>query len=324
MTAAAPIPVTVIGGFLGAGKTTFLNRLLAAGTARYAVLVNDFGEINVDATLIERHDGTTLSLSNGCVCCSIGSGFLETLGGLLDGDARFERIVIEASGIGDPWRIAEIALVEPALRLDGVIVIADVRRIAQLIDDRRVGDTVRNQFAKCDVVLLSKSDLVTAAELDAARQAVLSVRPDVRIETLLRETMPDLSLLAGSRTSSRFRADGVADDALDHEENFRRWAYRRDGTFDRGRLAAAIKKLPQELLRLKGTCRIRGEAAPQIFQMVAGNWSLSPAGRDTSAGAGSIALMGVGTHDLPPDAELEAILDGALALDDALAHPALI
>src|SRR5512142_1827591 len=148
MTAASPTPVTVIGGFLGAGKTTFLNRLLAGGVSRYAGLVNDFGEINVDAALIARHDGTTLALTNGCVC----SGFLDTLGGLLDSGERFERIVIEASGVGDPWRIAEIALVEPALRLDGVIVIADASRIAGLIDDRRVGDTVRNQFARCDLV----------------------------------------------------------------------------------------------------------------------------------------------------------------------------
>ncbi|SDT54254.1 CobW family GTP-binding protein [Bradyrhizobium canariense] len=312
MMAVAPTPVTVIGGFLGAGKTTFLNRLLAAGTTRYAVLVNDFGEINVDATLIERHDGTTMSLTNGCVCCSIGSGFLETLGRLLDGDERFDRIVIEASGVGDPWRIAEIALIEPELRLDGVIVIADASRITRLVDDLRVGDTVRNQFARCNVVLLSKSDLVDETDLDAARRAVLSVRPDARIEILARETMPDLSLL-GNRRVSAFRADGVEDDAPDHEENFRRWAYRRDGAFDRGRLAAAIKQFPPELLRLKGACRIADEAQPLVFQMVSSDWSLSPVDRDQEAGLGSIALVGVGTRDLPPDAELEAILDGALA-----------
>ena len=200
MTAAAPIPMTVIGGFLGAGKTTFLNRLLAGGVSRYAVLVNDFGEINVDAALIARHDGTTMALTNGCVCCSIGSGFLDTLGRLLDSGERFERIVIEASGVGDPWRIAEIALIEPALRLDGVIVIADASRIPALIDDRRVGDTVRNQFARCDLVLLSKSDLVAGAELEAARRAVHAVRPDVRIEVLSRDSMPELSCLGQPQT----------------------------------------------------------------------------------------------------------------------------
>ena len=311
MTAAAPIPMTVIGGFLGAGKTTFLNRLLAGGASRYAVLVNDFGEINVDAALIARHDGTTMALTNGCVCCSIGSGFLDTLGRLLDSGERFERIVIEASGVGDPWRIAEIALIEPALRLDGVIVIADASRIAGLIDDRRVGDTVRNQFARSDLVLLGKSDLVTGAELEAARRAVHSVRPDARIEVLSRDTMPELSCL-GDRKPSRFRADAV--EGRVHERNFRRWAYRREGVFDRGRLAAAIKELPPELLRLKGACRVAGDAGPLILQMVSGNWSLSPADHDDPGSRmETIALVGVGTQALPSDTELEAILDNALA-----------
>jgi G3E family GTPase len=311
MTASAPIPVTVIGGFLGAGKTTFLNRLLAGGASRYAVLVNDFGEINVDAGLIARHDGTTMALTNGCVCCSIGSGFLDTLGRLLDSGEHFDRIVIEASGVGDPWRIAEIALIEPGLRLDGVLVLADASRIAGLIDDLRVGDTVRNQFARADLVLLSKSDLVFGAELDNAKHAVRSVRPDALIEILSRDTMPELSWPVG-RKPSRFRADAVEDQV--HEQNFRRWAYRRAGTFDRGRLATAIRELPPELLRLKGACRVAGDAAPLMLQMVSGNWSLSPADHDDAAlQTETIALVGVGTQGLPPDAELEAILDHALA-----------
>ncbi|HUN97893.1 MAG TPA: GTP-binding protein [Bradyrhizobium sp.] len=308
---AAPTPVTVIGGFLGAGKTTFLNRLLTATTSRYAVLVNDFGEINVDASLIERHDGATMSLTNGCVCCSIGSGFLETLGGLLDSGERFERIVIEASGVGDPWRIAEIALVEPGLRLDGVLVVADAARIQALIDDRRVGETVRNQFAKCDVVLLSKSDLVTADALNAAGKAIRAVREDVRIEVLLRNTKLD-HFLATAGAKSMFRADGVEDDLPDHEGSFRRWTYRRRGSFDRDRLASAIGALPSQLLRLKGACKVAGERAPLVLQMVSGDWSLSPAEYDDKNNLESIALVGVGTADLPPDGVLEAILDDAL------------
>jgi G3E family GTPase len=312
IAAAAPTPVTVIGGFLGAGKTTFLNRLLAAATSRYAVLVNDFGEINVDAGLIERHDGATMSLTNGCVCCSIGSGFFETLGRLLDSGERFERIVIEASGVGDPWRIAEIALVEPALRLDGVLVIADARRIGSLVDDRRVGETVRNQFAKCDVVLLSKRDLVTEDELGAARQVIRAIRPDVRAEVLARDMKLD-RLLATAAGKSVFRADGVADDAPDHEEAFRRWTYRRPGAFDRTRLACAIDALPPQLLRLKGACRVAGESTPLVLQMVSRDWSLSPVEPTGTTDPGSIALVGIGTADLPPNGVLEAILDQALA-----------
>jgi G3E family GTPase len=308
----APIPVTVIGGFLGAGKTTLLNRLLAATTSRFAVLVNDFGEINVDAALIERHDGATMSLTNGCVCCSIGSGFLETLGRVLDSGERFERIVIEASGVGDPWRIAEIALIEPGLRLDGVLVLADAARIASLVDDRRVGDTVRNQFAKCDVVLLSKRDLVTEDELSAARRAIRAIRPDALVEVLSRDMTLD-RFLATTGRRSQFRADGAEQDAPDHEEAFKRWTYRRLGAFDRGRLACAIDALPPQLLRLKGACRVAGESSPLLLQMVSGDWSLLPAESSGQTDLGSIALVGIGTADLPPDGVLEAILDHALA-----------
>jgi G3E family GTPase len=308
---AAPTPVTVIGGFLGAGKTTFLNRLLTATTSRYAVLVNDFGEINIDASLIERHDGATMSLTNGCVCCSIGSGFLETLGGLLDCGERFDRIVIEASGVGDPWRIAEIALIEPGLRLDGVLVVADASRIATLVDDRRVGETVCNQFAKCDIVLLSKSDLVAPDALNAARNAIRAVREDVRIEVLSRDVKPD-QFLATAGSKSAFRADGIDDKVADHEEGFRRWTYRRRGSFHRDRLASAIDALPSQLLRLKGACQVAGERTPSVLQMVSGNWSLSPAESTGDNNLESIALVGVGTADLPSDGVLEAILDDAL------------
>jgi len=308
MTRAELIPLTVIGGFLGAGKTTFLNRLLAQATARYVVLVNDFGAINVDAALIERHDGATMSLTNGCVCCSIGSGFVETLAKVLDGDDRFERIVIEASGVGDPWRIAEIALVEPELRLDGVMVLADATRIVELIDDRRVGDTVRSQFAKCDLVLLSKGDLATEEDLHRARKSVRSLRPDVRIEVLSPDAWLDPFMAAGK--PSRFQAVDADAANSGHEENFRRWTYRREGAFDRERLAAAIATLPPQLLRLKGACRIAGEGAPLVLQMVSRDWSLSRAVNEIDPQ--EIALVGIGTADLPGDRDLEAILDAAL------------
>jgi G3E family GTPase len=311
MTAAlSPIPMTVIGGFLGAGKTTFLNRLLAESTERCAVLVNDFGEINVDAALIESHDGATMSLANGCVCCSTGTGFLDVLSRLLDDLDRFDRVVIEASGVGDPWRIAEIARVEPALRLDGVLTLVDAVRIAALVNDSKVGDTVRQQLACCDVVLVSKRDLADSRQLDAACRAVRSVRSDVAIEVLTRDVLPELGSIGRTR-ASRFRAEDVTDLA-DHESGFRRWTYRRDGCFDRVRLAAAIRALPPELLRLKGTCRVANDAAPQIFQMADQAWSLTPSDRKDLAWSDTITLVGVGTSDLPENRELDAILDSAL------------
>lgn len=308
MTRADLIPLTVIGGFLGAGKTTFLNRLLSRATARYVVLVNDFGEINIDASLIARHDGATMSLTNGCVCCSIGSGFLETLGKVLDGDDGFERIIIEASGVGDPWRIAEVALVEPELRLDGVIVLADAMRIAELVDDRRVGDTVRSQFAKCDLILLSRSDLASEDDLRRARAAVRSLRSDVRFDVLSPDAWVDP--FAISPKHPRFQAVDADATTADHEDNFRRWTYRREGAFDRARLTAALAMLPPQLLRLKGACRIADEGAPLVLQMVGKDWSLTKA--DSELDPQDIALIGIGTTDLPRNEDLDAIFDAAL------------
>lgn len=319
MTAAssAKIPVTVVGGFLGAGKTTYLNHLLRTGSARYAVLVNDFGAVNIDAGLIAQHDGTTMTLTNGCVCCSIGGGFLDTLGRILDDAIPFDHIIIEASGVGDPWRIAEIALVEPSLRLNAVIVVADASRISKLLIDSRVGDTVRGQFDRCSLVLLNKVDLLNRTAADAARTTVAALRPDIHIIETTEDTLPVLPD-GEVKATSRFAATAV-NDSVDHESAFHRWSYRRSGTFDRGQLTAALAALPPQLLRLKGQCRIAGDASPALLQMVGQDWALTPAPADMTA-QNDIMLVGVGTDALPDAAALDAILDGAL-IQVSQTHP---
>lgn len=314
MTAAPPataaIPVTIVGGFLGAGKTTFLNHLLKTSAARYAVLVNDFGAVNIDASLIVRHDGTTMTLANGCVCCSIGDGFLNTLGNVLDAKTPFDHIIIEASGVGDPWRIAEIALIEPSLRLNAVIVLADASRIAALLADARIGDTVRNQFKRADLVLLNKIDLLDRAEARRAHAVVNSLRDGLRIIETSEHTMPDLPP-GNQGTVSRFKA-AEAFDTTDHERQFRRWSYQRDGAFDRKRLEGQLAQLPPQLLRLKGQCRLVRESGASLLQMVGQDWELTPAPAGEKPEQAGILLVGVGTDDLPDAASLDAILDSAL------------
>ena len=159
--ARAPIPVTVIGGFLGAGKTTCLNRLLRSGTRPLCRAGQRFRRdehrCRPDRTARRHHDDADQWLRVLQHRCGLPR---DAWPNARRGDP-FDRIVIEASGVGDPWRIAEIALVEPSLRLDAVICpcgcIADR---ALLVDDPRVGDTVRNQFDRCNLVLLNKSDLL--------------------------------------------------------------------------------------------------------------------------------------------------------------------
>lgn len=307
MTAKPPtIPVTVVGGFLGAGKTTYLNHLLRTGRARTAVLVNDFGAVNIDAGLIAEHDGTTMTLTNGCVCCSIGGGFLETLGKILDDRIPFDHIIIEASGVGDPWRIAEIALVEPSLRLNAVIVLADATRIETLLADPRVGDTVRNQFDRADLVLLTKTDLVGPDAQRSAAAAIAALRDGMTIVAASPQAMPDLPG-TGKTSTSPFRADAVQNTA-DHEQQFKRWSYQRRGSFDRARLEVALRMLPPSLLRLKGACPCDATGA-LLLQMVGRDWSLTPVAESADH---DILLVGVGTEELPDVALLDSILDRAL------------
>ena len=155
-----PIPFTVIGGFLGAGKTTLLNRVLReARDERVAVLVNDFGAINVDADLVVEHGGETIALANGCICCSIGDSLMDTLIRILSAPQPVDRILVEASGVSDPARIADMARIDRALTLDGVVVLADAAEVRAHAADRFVGDAVRGQIAVADIVLLNKADL---------------------------------------------------------------------------------------------------------------------------------------------------------------------
>lgn len=307
----AAIPLTVIGGFLGAGKTTFLNHVLRSGRARYAVLVNDFGAVNIDADLIARHDGTTTTLTNGCVCCSIGAGFIETLGKVLDSPVPFDHIVIESSGVGDPWRIAEIALIEPALRLNAVIVLADATRIDALLLDPRVGDTVRTQFDRCDLVLLNKTDLLNRPAIDAARAALSFFRDDLTIVETSQDTMPELPQVRQA-LAGRFRADAPSHGGK-HEQTFRRWSYQRQARFDRDRLGTALQRLPAELLRLKGLCQFSDETGATVLQMVERSWSLTPNDPNELPAHCGINLVGVGTDAMPDTAQLDAILNDALA-----------
>lgn len=162
------VPVTVIGGYLGAGKTTMINRLLAGDHGqRLAVLVNDFGSVNVDAALIASHDGTTLSLENGCVCCSIADAMGDALDAVLTIDP--DHIVIEASGVADPAKVGVYGQGWPGCRLASIIVLADVTTIRERATDRFVGPLIRTQLAAADVIRLTRTDLADETQIEAVR-----------------------------------------------------------------------------------------------------------------------------------------------------------
>ena len=162
------IPLTVIGGFLGAGKTSLLvHWLKQAQGQRIAVLVNDFGAINIDAELLSESNSDTIALSNGCVCCQIGGDLSQALLQVLDKPQPFDAIVIEASGVSDPWPIAQIALADKRLSLHGVLVVVDAAAVRTHAADPLLNDSLLRQLRAADLLVLNKTDLCSADEIQA-------------------------------------------------------------------------------------------------------------------------------------------------------------
>ena len=163
------LPLLVVGGFLGAGKTTLINHWLTESrepALRLAVLVNDFGAINIDAASIASRGGDVIALTNGCICCSIGEDLAGALIRVIDANVPVDAIVVEASGVSDPWRIAQIALAEPQLILAGVLVLVDASVAAQQSSDPLLADTLVRQLKSADLVVFNKTDLAVAVGAD--------------------------------------------------------------------------------------------------------------------------------------------------------------
>jgi G3E family GTPase len=168
MPADQRIPVTVLTGFLGAGKTTLLNRILTEQHGRkIAVIENEFGEVGVDNQLVIRADEEIFAMNNGCLCCTVRGDLLRILGRLLKRKDRLDGVLIETTGLANPGPVAQTFFSDPeirdAYRLDSIVTVVDARHVAQHFND---GRETKEQIAFADVILLNKTDLVGAADLD--------------------------------------------------------------------------------------------------------------------------------------------------------------
>ncbi len=189
---AGRIPVTVLTGYLGAGKTTLLNRILTQDHGRrYAVIVNEFGEVGIDSDLILSADEELFEMNNGCICCTVRGDLIRTLHGLLSKSGAFDAILVETTGLADPGPVAQTFFVDPFLRsrtvLDSITTLVDAKHILlRLADSREAAE----QIAFADQIILNKTELVSEAALRRVEFRLRQLNPLAPIHRAQRSDVP--------------------------------------------------------------------------------------------------------------------------------------
>ena len=251
------IPVTLIGGYLGAGKTTLVNHLLRnAGGRRLAVLVNEFGSLPIDADLIVAREDNLISISGGCICCSFGSDLVAALIDLKDRGNSIDHLLIETSGVALPGSIVQALDLLPGLVLDGVIVLADAETIEARARDRYMSDTVLGQLQHADIIVLNKIDLVSRERADATASWLTATALGARVLPVQNANLP-LEVIIGQ---PRLAGSGAGSPSGHHAHGHQTGHYKTlsldiDQPCDAERLARKLAEPTLGLLRAKGFLR---------------------------------------------------------------------
>ena len=296
------IAFTVIGGYLGAGKTTLLNHLLANSDGkRIGLLINDFGEINIDGDLIASKTDSQINLTNGCVCCTLVDGYHVAIDQLSEVEPALEQIVVEASGVADVQNLAQYGH-GPNMQLDAVLVVADAETIQARAKDKYVAGTIQRQLKAADLIILNKADLVSESQLTAVLDWLQQDFPDARVFSTSHAQVP-LPLLVGIRDVERPLV--LADYAHAH---YATWHFKHDQPVTRAAVDAFLTGLDASVLRAKGFARLHDGSTVSI-QVVGRRSEIE----STPAAVGGVQLVAIGLEDQLDNTALTALAQRCFA-----------